>query len=150
MLVHWNLSSPFYLHYGHSVIHHPSSYRKKVSFYFVYACLQLCLVWSFMFILWQRTYSIWISDRIFWFITSFQSLNHHSVITSKVPVCYSAKIMWGPGYNFTAFFFSKVKVLFAFSSLTKVILIKFYKVHCIILCLASSPFCIQLVNYERH
>ena len=59
----------------------------------------------------------------FWFITGFESLNHGSVITSQVPVCYSVDILSEPGYNLTVFRFSKVKILFAVSSLTKVILI---------------------------
>ena len=76
----------------------------------------------------------------FWFITSFESLNHHFVITSQVPACYPVNILSGSGYNLTAFRFSKVNVLFAISSLTKVILIKVYKVRCITFCpVSSSP-----------
>ena len=60
----------------------------------------------------------------FWFITSLESLNHHSIITSLVPVCYPVDIIWVYGYNLTVFRFSKVNLLFPVSSLTKVILIK--------------------------
>ena len=74
-----------------------------------------------------------------WFITSFELLNHHSVITSQVPVCYSADIWSESGYNLTVLHFSKVNALFAVSSLTKVILVKVYRVHCITVCLVSSP-----------
>ena len=37
----------------------------------------------------------------FWFITSFESLNHHSVITSQVPVCYPVNMLSESGYNLT-------------------------------------------------
>ena len=64
----------------------------------------------------------------FWFITSFDSLNHHTVIKSQVSACYPVDVLSEPGYNLTVFCFSKVKLLFAVSSLTKVILIKVYRV----------------------
>ena len=75
----------------------------------------------------------------FWFITRFESLNHHSVITPQVPVCYPVDILSEPSYNLTVLHFSKVSVLFAVSSLTKVILIKVYRVRFITVCPASSP-----------
>ena len=138
MLVDWNLFSPCYLHSNQSVLLHPCSYCKIVSLYFVVS-LQLCLVWSVVFIMWYRGCGIWISDSIFWFITNFELLNYHSVITSQAPVCYPVDILPEPGYNLTVFHFSKVNILFAVSSLTKVTLIKVYKVHCITLCPFSSP-----------
>ena len=101
MLVDWNWSSPCYLHSKQPVLHHLCSYCKTVNLYFVYVCLQLCLVWSIAFILWHRLFSIWTSDGIFWFITSFESLNHHSVITSPVPVCYPVHISSESDYNLT-------------------------------------------------
>ena len=75
----------------------------------------------------------------FWFITSFEWLNHHSIVTSQVPVCYPVDTFSEPGYNLTVLHFSKVNVLFAVSSLTKVILIKVYRVRCITVCPISSP-----------
>ena len=59
------------------------------------------------------------------------TLNHHSVITSQVPVCYPVDILSESGYNLTVLRFSKIKLLFAVSVLTKVILIKVYRVRCI-------------------
>ena len=118
LLGDWNLPSPFYLHSIQPLLHQPCSYRKIVSLYFVYVCLQLCLLWLFVLILW----------------------NHHSVITSsQVPVCHPVDILSGSGYNLTVFRFSKVNVLFAVSGLTKFILIKVYRVLCITICLVSSP-----------
>ena len=128
-----------FLHSTQPVLHHPCIYCKTVRSYFVYVCVQLCLVWSVVFILWYRACSIWISDSIFWFITSFESLNHHSFIMSQVSVCYPVDILSESGYNLRVFHFSKVKILFGVSSLTKVTLIKVYKVCCIILCPVSSP-----------
>ena len=85
------------------------------------------------------------SNSIFWFIISFKS-------SSKLSFCHyvtSARfihvnILSEPGYNLTVFHFSKGNVLFAVSSLTKVILIKFYKVHCITICPVSTP--LQIIN----
>ena len=74
-----------------------------------------------------------------WFISNFESLNHHSVITSQVLVCYPVDILSESGYNLTVFRFTEVNVLFAVSSLTKVILIKVYRVRCITVCPVSSP-----------
>ena len=135
LLDDWNLFSPCYLHARQPVLHYPCSYYKIVKLYFVYVCLQLCLVWSVVFILWYRSYSIWISTVFF-----FGSLHyHHCVITSQVPVCYPVNILSGSGYNLKMFRLSKTNVLFAVSSLTKVILIKVYRVCCITICPTSSP-----------
>ena len=65
----------------------PCSYCKTVSLYFVDVCPQLCLVWSVVFILWYRACSIWISDGIFWFITSIESLNRHHVTSTCLLSC---------------------------------------------------------------
>ena len=56
-----------------------------------------------------------------------------------MPVCYPVNILSESGYNLTVFHFSKVNIMLVVSSLTKVILIKDYKVCCITLCPVSSP-----------
>ena len=75
----------------------------------------------------------------FWFLTSFELLHHHSVITSQVLVCCPVDILSESGYFLTVLHFSKINALFAVSSLTKVILIKVYRVRCITVCLVNLP-----------
>lgn len=117
MLVDWNLSSSCYLHLTQPVLLYPCNYCKTVCLDFVYVCLQLCLVWSVVFILWYRTCSIFTSDGLFWFFTSFESLNCQSDITSQVPVCYLVSVLPESGHKLVVVGFSKVNMLFAVSNL---------------------------------
>ena len=73
------------------------------------------------------------------FITSFESLNRHYVIMSQVLAHYPVDILSKSGFHLEVFHFSKVNLLFTVPSITKVILIKVFKVRCIIVCLVSSP-----------
>ena len=73
-----------------------------------------------------------------WFITSFESLNHYSVTKSQVPVSYPVDILSEYGYSLTVLCFCKLNLLFAISSLTKVILIKVYRA-CLTVFPVSSP-----------
>ena len=70
--------------------------------------------------------------------TSFESLSRHSFTLSQVLVCYLFDILSQSGYNLTMLHFFRVYVLFADSSLTKVIPMKVYKVHCRTVFLVNS------------
>ena len=67
----------------------------------------------------------------------FESLNHHSVITSQVPVWCRVDNFSESGYNLTVFRFSKINVLFAISSLQR-LLWSGFTVCCITVCPVSS------------
>ena len=130
LLVDWNLSSPCYMHSTKPVLHHPSSYHETVSLFCL--CLSATvsgLVWVY-FNIWRYSFG------------SLLVLNCWIIVPSLLYKCLfvilsisfqSLIIIW-------VLHLSKVNVLSAVSSLTKVILIKVYTVCCITLCpVSSSP-----------
>ena len=124
--MNWILSSLCYLHSIKPVLHHPFSYWKTVSLYFVYICLPLCLVWSVLFIPWYRAYRM----VCFWVITNWLGIvNCHSVITSQKPVCYPVKILSESGLNFVVFFCPKLihDILLQFQIIERLTWSKFAK-----------------------
>lgn len=108
-----------------------------------------CLVWSGRFCsLCYKGHVVFPYLTVcFWFATSFESLNHHFVITSGMPVFVILSRSYQSAFNLTMFRFPFINAPLVVSSLRKVMLIKCYKVAVYTFFLSIQ--CLQAITLER-